>query len=203
MAKAVCNSTPITWIPLLAARDLVAKIYRSASYAERWLFEQLAADRIRWKAEAVHPLGRSLDKFWHGDSGLFTVDWADGTVTNKAMGIVVTTGEAAFTMGFDSVTAYGISLALEDIEALLPAEKLSIALSESPPPAPPGSPPPRGRKLDKVKAVAVELFGGEGRPPESMTSASALKKLGDELQERGIESSPTTQLRAIGRRRAR
>jgi hypothetical protein len=79
------------------------------------------------------------------------------------------------------------------------------------PPKPVAPPPPTaaetgwwtrgGRKFKAVNAVACDLWGNHGEPPEIVTTVEALQKLGDELKKREIKGgSNTTQKRAINRR---
>jgi hypothetical protein len=129
MAKAVSQSTPITWITPLAARALLAKCCGgSEPYAERLILEGLAAgdasgvqhgehvgnaiarQPVRWRAAGIRPIDHPLDGFWRQ---LESFDWATGTA-------VAWVSSGAF-VGFDYGTAYGVQFAQEDIEALCPA----------------------------------------------------------------------------------
>jgi hypothetical protein len=109
MAKAVRKPTPtIDWILLSEARKLVAEAFHSTTYAEQWLVEQLMAKRVRWQPSARHPADASVDGFWERR---VNVDWHDSNaIKRQALPIV----------GFEGVTMYGIQVAREDIEALLP-----------------------------------------------------------------------------------
>jgi hypothetical protein len=54
---------------------------------------------------------------------------------------------------------------------------------------------------DPIEAVARDVWPHtQGKPPETLSTAEALKLLGDELDRRGIGSTLDTQRRAIGRR---
>jgi hypothetical protein len=54
---------------------------------------------------------------------------------------------------------------------------------------------------DRIEAVARDLWPDtQGKPPETLSTPEALKLLGNELDRRGIGSTPDSQRRAIGRR---
>jgi hypothetical protein len=55
--------------------------------------------------------------------------------------------------------------------------------------------------LNEVTPVAKGMWPPDGKPPDGMSNNAALQKLGDKLQELGINASITSQLRAIGRRK--
>jgi hypothetical protein len=56
-------------------------------------------------------------------------------------------------------------------------------------------------RSDSVERVAKELWPStDGKAPEGLSTPDALRKLGDELEHRGIPASPDTQRRVIGRR---
>jgi hypothetical protein len=61
----------------------------------------------------------------------------------------------------------------------------------------------RRRRRDPVEAVAKELWPPDGRPPETMATPAALRRLGKACERRKIPASPDTLRRAIGRRERR
>jgi hypothetical protein len=115
MAKAKRELT-ITWLKWQAALDLVAAKFSSKAFVEQWLVEQLAADRIRWRTEAVRPPDESLDGFWRRHPSINSVD-------NSATGLVVAPAELGV-VGTYYVTVYGIHVVQEDIVRALEPEKL-------------------------------------------------------------------------------
>jgi hypothetical protein len=130
MAKAAPKPTPQTdWVSLKDARERVAKVYLSIEHVQRWIVGELAAGRVRWQWEAVYPSDESLDEFWQYPH-LITVNWMDSSATKKVVaGLVDVT-----VSGLDGVTVYGIRLALQDIEARLPARGLVAAAAPQPSP---------------------------------------------------------------------
>jgi hypothetical protein len=114
MAKAADKPTPITWISLLAARDLAAEVYYSD--AEQWLVEQIAARRMRWRAKATRPPGLSLDDSFFRNPATLTVNSAECSATQL---MVMNTSAGT---GLEPITAYGLEVVREDIEARLPED---------------------------------------------------------------------------------
>ena len=130
MAKAASKHTPpIDWMSLKDVHEHVAKVYLSTEYVERWIVGELAAGRVRWQWDAVYPSDESLDEFWQYPQ-LITVNWMDSSATKKVVaGLVDVT-----VSGLDGVTVYGIRLALQDIEARLPARGLVAPAAPQPSP---------------------------------------------------------------------
>jgi hypothetical protein len=128
MAKAVGEPTA-TWISWWVAIKLIAKIYHSQSYAERWLVERIAAKLVRWRAKATHPPGRSLDRFWLNPATL-TINSEECLATQMMV------CDVPRSAALENVTLYGLEVAREDIEAQLPV-------------------PPRSNTRDRVRAEAA------------------------------------------------
>jgi hypothetical protein len=131
MAKAASRHTPpIDWMSLKDVHEHVAKVYLSTEYVQRWIVGELAAGRVRWQWETVYPSDVSLDEFWQFPH-LITVNWMDSSATKKVVAGLV---DVTMSGGLDGVTVYGIRLALQDIEARLPARGLVAPAAPQPSP---------------------------------------------------------------------
>ena len=132
MAKAASKHTPpIDWMSLKDVHEHVAKVYLSIEHVQRLIVGELAAGRVRWQWEAVYPSDESLDEFWQYRH-LITVNWMDSSATKKVVAGLV---DVTVSRGLDEgVTVYGIRLALQDIEARLPARGLVAAAAPQPSP---------------------------------------------------------------------
>ena len=129
MAKAASKHTPpIDGMALKDVRELVAKVYLSIEHVQRLIVGELAAGRVRWQWEAVYPSDESLGEFWQH---LVTVNWMDSSATKKVVAGLV---DVTMSGGLDGVTVYGIRLALQDIEARLPARGLVAPAAPQPSP---------------------------------------------------------------------
>ena len=138
---------------------------------------------LRWRAKGVSS-AQDITDFWHRSS--LQIDWNDSSAVS------LTISDVPGVIGpMIDVSLYGIEISHEDLVRYL-------ALSTEPNQQKQKS---GGRVQKRVAEVARELFPPDGVPPATMTNAEMLKKLGDELQKQKIAASPTTQLRATGRRK--
>lgn len=142
----------LIYTPWQVSRDLVAKVY-SSSFADRWLLEQVAAGRIRWRARATHPPDLSSGGFWRNPATV-TVD-QDGSAT----AMMVTNVDGV--VGLESVRLFGIELARADLEALLP--KISPAPSKT-----------KANTKDLIRAEAARLLADSEAPGDLKTLAYRL-----------------------------
>lgn len=81
-------------------------------YAEKRIPEMLAARTVRWRHTFVDPADYPVDGFWQ--LGGVSIDWAQ-SIASAPIALHTSSGMA---IGF--VTVYGIQIAREDIEVLLP-----------------------------------------------------------------------------------
>jgi hypothetical protein len=158
----------------------------AAAYGEltrEVLKKALAEGRMRtWDGS-----GRPIEPdFWRLEC--LEIAWG----TNSAIGppsYSVLHPDGRVTSGPERRQAGNITVAIEDVTALLPASQVPQR-------------PRRRPRLDQYEPVVRDIWPS-GKPPRTMSTGEALRRLGEELQRRSIPCGPDTldsQRRALNRR---
>jgi hypothetical protein len=164
-----------TWITLADALVLVLRCFISEPYAKKWLLEQLAAERLRWRAKAIDPPDELFN--WRNASA----DWAQ-SAASKA---IILGMQGA--MGVSYVWAYGIEIAKEDLpETSLPGRRRSRRKR------PVGR--PRDYEHDKIAGIAESYIATYGLP---RTQALLIEKTEDGCKAARVQVPGETVLKEI------